>query len=556
MANVYADILETLTAGLYNEVNFAVREYLQNSYDAIKEAIKGEFKEPEDGYHVTVRIQKDNKTITISDNGIGMDKDILDRYTSIGGGTKNSPDLAGHKGIGKLSGLRFFDKFVVRTKKVNNKTYELTWKSGEMMKKLENEKELMQQTLYEDFIKDYVEFRDIEEKDEDKDEHFTQVQLIDVNEDYVKQVSEESIIKFIKSDCPVEFYKDGFMYTDRITKWLDGEVSYVKTFVNDDKKITQHYNDKYNLVEPFLREIKYSDHVRAKVWFSWIKDKAEIISEEEIRGIKFRCKGICVGDNNLFVKHCMPGGSETFANWFTGEVIILDDTIIPSAARDRFYEDTKSRKLYKELKKQVGSELRRIADIRSRIHAAEQDLAHFKKAKSEGKETANILNKINHKIKELKKDRDKPELPMVGNKYGFTTPKHQFNFGIIEKLEEAIKTAEKNRLEEIPEKKKQISKLIDEGDTEALLETMLGEQKEEVKAHTPKTKKAAQELIDTMKIAIIDSANKKEGKPLDSDKQELLSKVVHIIIKYLEINEIHYNEASIKQFVSNELSNG
>jgi len=546
MTKVYANILETLTSGLYNSVNFAVREYLQNSYDAIKEAKKEEFKEPEGGYNVTVQIMRNNRTITISDNGIGMDKHILEQYNSIGGGTKNSPDFAGHKGIGKLSGLRFFDKFVVRTKKANNKAYELRWNSGEMMKKLENERELMKKTLYGDFIKDYVEFNEIEGEDNDK--HFTQVQLIDANEDFMKQVSEESIIKFIKSNCPVEFYKDGFMYTDEIIKWLDGAISFVTTYVNDDKIITQFYNDNYNLVKPHLREIKYSDQLRAKVWYSWIRDKAEIISEEEIRGIKFRCKGICVGDNNLFVRHCMPRGSEQIANWFTGEVIILDDTIIPSAARDRFYEGHESGKLYDELKKQVGKELRRIANIRSRIHAAEQDLASFNKLKSEGKETANVLDKISKKIKDLKKDRD-----TVGNKYEF----NEFNFGIIEELEKASETEENTYIQEkIPEKEKQINESIKNNNTKELIDELLDLQKKEVKAHTPKAKEASKKLMDTIKTAITDSANEKEGKPLDSDKQELLSKVVHIITKYLEKNKIHYNEASIKQFVSNELSNG
>lgn len=308
------------------------------------------------------------------------------------------------------------------------------------------------------------------------------------------------------------------------------------------------YNDNYNLVKPHLREIKYSDQLRAKVWYSWIRDKAEIISEEEIRGIKFRCKGICVGDNNLFVRHCMPRGSEQIANWFTGEVIILDDTIIPSAARDRFYEGHESNKLYDELKKQVGKELRRIANIRSRIHAAEQDLASFNKLKSEGKETANILDKISKKIKDLKKDRD-----TVGNKYEF----NEFNFGIIEELEKASETEENTYIQEkIPEKESQINESIKNNNTKELIDELLDLQKKEVKAHTPKAKEASQKLMNTIKTAITDSANKKEGKPLDSDKQELLSKVVHIITKYLEINKIHYNEASIKQFVSNELNNG
>jgi hypothetical protein len=544
MSAVYANILETLTSGLYNDVNFAIREYLQNSYDAIKEAKNCGLQEPEDGYHVSVQITKNNKTITISDNGIGMDNHILSQYTSIGGGTKNSSDFAGHKGIGKLSGLRFFNNFVVRTKKINENAYELRWNSGEMMKMLMSKRELMKKTPYSDFIKDYVEIKEIKEiKDEDKNKHYTQVQLINVIDDVAESVSEGKIINFIKENCPVEFFKEEFSYADKITEWIGGAVPYVETLVNDDKVITQHHNDEYNLVEPIFREIKYSDHLRAKVWFSWKKDTSEIISHEQIRGIKFRCKGICVGDNRLFTNHCMPGGSEPFANWFTGEVIVLDDTIIPSAARDRFYEGKESKKLYEELKKQVGKELRKIADIRSRIHSSEQDLASFNKAESEGKETTSILKKISKKIKELRRGID-----VTANKY-------DLDFGIIEKLEAAVETGEKNVLEKIPEKEKQINKLIEDNDKKALIDTILNLQKDETKAHTKKAKEASQGLINTVKVALTSDSNGKEEKHIDSDSQEQLYLIVRILIKYLEENKVHFDESTIEPFVINELGN-
>ena len=77
MAQVYANILESLTSGLYNEINFAIREYLQNGYDAIKSAKKISVPEPDEGYCINVQVTKDNRIITITDNGIGMDEHVL-----------------------------------------------------------------------------------------------------------------------------------------------------------------------------------------------------------------------------------------------------------------------------------------------------------------------------------------------------------------------------------------------------------------------------------------------------------------------------------------------
>ena len=86
MSEVYANILEHLTSGLYNDIQFAVREYLQNAFDAIKEARLLGVSEPENGFCVEVTLTRNNRILTISDNGIGMDEDVLREYTSIGGG--------------------------------------------------------------------------------------------------------------------------------------------------------------------------------------------------------------------------------------------------------------------------------------------------------------------------------------------------------------------------------------------------------------------------------------------------------------------------------------
>ena len=214
MSQVYANILESLTSGLYNEINFAVREYLQNAYDAIKTAKKDGIPEPDEGYCINVQITKDNRIITITDNGIGMDESVLSEYTSIGGGTKNDPDLTGHKGIGKLSGLRFFDKFIVKTKRYESQLgYELVWDSGNMMRALLGDQEKMKKTPYVDFIKDFVHLNRFECTGGEK-EHYTQIQLINVFDEFQSQLNEMKIGSFIKTSSPVPFYAEGFKTSD------------------------------------------------------------------------------------------------------------------------------------------------------------------------------------------------------------------------------------------------------------------------------------------------------------------------------------------------------
>jgi len=529
MTQVYANILESLTSGLYNEINYAVREYLQNAYDAIKTAKKDGISEPKDGYCINVEITNDNRIITIADNGIGMEESVLKEYTSIGGGTKHDPDLTGHKGIGKLSGLRFFNKFIVKTKQYNSQIgYGLVWDSGAMMRALLGDQQGMKQIPYIDFIEEFVHFNTFSCPDYEKD-HYTQIQLIDVFDEFKSQLNEMAIGSFIKSAFPVPFYEEGFKLSKHINDWLGEDLSPVHTFIND-KVIYQFYRDEDRLVPPLTYIIKYDDHTRAKVWISWIKNTSETIAKSDIKGIKFRCKGICVGDNNLFANNCMPPGRDQLANWFTGEIIVLDDEIRPSAARDRFYEGEASRRFYKEIKAKVGKKLSLLADIRSEISAASQDLYKWKN--NEVKSKANFLKNVEKRIRELKKHQ--------------TRKLYDFDFSIIDELSNLLEEEEVTIIERIPQEESEIKSLIKEGNKKKLLKKVLKFKAEESNTASKKAKKIIKNNIDMITEALIGEEE------LTAENIELET-ILRVIKKYLDTNSIGYEEGQLREFISNEI---
>jgi len=536
MSEVYAKILEVLTVDTYNAVNFAVREYLQNAYDAIKSAQNCGLPEPDEGYHVTVDISRNNRIVTITDNGIGMDEIILKEYTSIGGGTKDDPEYIGHKGIGKLSGLRFFERFVVRTKKAGHDTgFELTWKSGEMIKVLLEQKQRMKKTPYTDFIRDYFDIKKI--GGDRKENHFTQVQLIDVTNEFKDQVNESSIGTFIKQNCPVPYNGKRFKHADKIVTWLGNDLIFFRTFIND-KIVYQIYDDEFSLVEPKLFDLKYNDKIRAKVWFSWVKGSSEIVQNEAIRGIRFRCKGMCVGNNTVFANKCMAEGRAYAANWFTGEVMVLDDDIKPNAARDGFREGTDTWRLFNELKKNIGKELSMIANVRSEINTATGDLAKYAQAKKTGRAIAKFLNKMNGDVKTLT-NRQKRD------KYGF-------DFGVIAELQNVLSREEKESLAKLPEARATIEKAAKEGDTEKLLNGLLNIKEEEVNTYSPSVKQELRKDIRKITQTIVHdkSANKK----LSEEEPEVeYTLIISIIEKYLDSKKIKYDSKEIERFVKDEL---
>jgi hypothetical protein len=532
MSEVYANILQALTVDLYNDIRYAVREYLQNAYDAIKQA-KVEKIPQDDEYCVKIEIPKDNSFITIADNGIGMGRDLLLDYTSIGGGTKNSPEYAGHKGIGKLSGLRFFNEFRIITKTYGSTVgHELHWKCGEMMQAIFDNKELMKKTPYRDFISKYYSIKDIENLDKEK--HYTQIQLIDIRDEFKPQLSERLVGGFIKQNCPVPFNQNHFNHSVHIEDWLGMDQSPISTYINE-QVIYRYYNDGHLLVVPQLFEIKYNDQVHAKAWLSWIRDTAETIDDDMIRGIRFRCKGLCVGNDNLFTNNCLPTGSEFVAGWFTGEVIILDDSIIPSAARDRFIEGGNVNKFYSELRNKVGKELRLIANIRSEINGGGKAYNQIKANDSKGKVTLlSDLKNVSKRIKELEKYRAKD--------------KYDFDFGIVEKLQNLLSEQEDHENDSDVKNAPQISNTIDKS-PEEIIDKILELKEQQLNAFTPKSKSTKGEQIEQLKERVVSLSSGISIAP----SVDAVEKILRIITKYLRKKEHSYSEDELREFIKNAL---
>ena len=78
---VYGYIIDVLTGGLYPNKYDVIREYVQNSYDAVIEWKK------QSGYDIekeSIEIDIDHPSITIYDTGTGMNLEKINQYRYIG----------------------------------------------------------------------------------------------------------------------------------------------------------------------------------------------------------------------------------------------------------------------------------------------------------------------------------------------------------------------------------------------------------------------------------------------------------------------------------------
>lgn len=122
---------------LYSEKEIFLREIVSNSVDAITKLRRlsslGEADFASENFRVDVTVDKDAKTLTVSDNGIGMTEDELKKYlcnialsgamdfiSKYEGSEENGTGIIGHFGLGFYSAFMAADTVEVVTKSYTN----------------------------------------------------------------------------------------------------------------------------------------------------------------------------------------------------------------------------------------------------------------------------------------------------------------------------------------------------------------------------------------------------------------------------------------------------
>ena len=100
-------IIDILTAGMYNQSLMIIREYIQNSVDAIDDAVNAGLLRHKDG-KVNIKIDGSHRNLRIEDNGIGVPNDqVVKILCSLGCSNKNHNVSRGFRGIGRLGGIGY-----------------------------------------------------------------------------------------------------------------------------------------------------------------------------------------------------------------------------------------------------------------------------------------------------------------------------------------------------------------------------------------------------------------------------------------------------------------
>lgn len=139
------NIFPIIKKWLYSDKDIFIRELISNSCDAISKLkqlhLMGEAQVAQDtSYHITVRLDEENKTIQVIDNGIGMTDEEVKKYINqiaFSGAedfvqkykdkTDGSSEIIGHFGLGFYSSFMVADKVRIDTLSYREGAQAVSW---------------------------------------------------------------------------------------------------------------------------------------------------------------------------------------------------------------------------------------------------------------------------------------------------------------------------------------------------------------------------------------------------------------------------------------------
>ncbi|QQN65268.1 ATP-binding protein [Bradyrhizobium diazoefficiens] len=352
-------ILETLTLGMYGESRNAIREYLQNAFDAIMQALKeGHIK----GSEGKVRLIVTEDGLTIRDNGTGLRSRVaVDTLTSIGASKKDYRKEAGFRGIGRLAGIALCDKLTFRTK-ARKETIETIVEIDARNLRSEMSPARGGHLPLEELMMNNIKASQ-SESDEREQDGFFEVILQDFVDSAPLECSDTKLLsEFVGQVAPVPYAKEFTFAEDILRQGKKRNVSIDQVRVvleeGDNKtEIFKPYRNSFAVVKDSveLNEVTYIESKSDK-WWGWVGHKTEpgAYKDDTTKGIRIRVRNLQIDGTQIIgriFENDIEGATSygRFNDWFVGEIFVDPTYLVPNARRDHFEDDKNWREMRKEL---------------------------------------------------------------------------------------------------------------------------------------------------------------------------------------------------------------
>lgn len=350
--DIGAEILAILTKGMYPDPRDAVREYIQNSIDA-KAA------------NVSVKVRQNS--VVIEDDGVGMDYTTLRKAVRLGVSDKRPGKDVGFMGIGIYSAFRLCESLSIYTRKKGRLPQILTmnFKGMKELLELEKERRLNGEISSEDMtdlqtlLQTYIEMPEenaVPESEYPVQGSGTRIELVGLDrelDDFLNK--QEALSEYLQNVVPLKFDENNF-------KWA-------KLIENRIKQVCETHNANFELVnlklqvgskiqtlyrpykdsefnfnspqEPIFKEIESNGIFFGIAWGCLnAYDNAPSgrrttrIANKNLRGFLLKKQGFSIGTREDLAPYFSQ--SNTHFDRYTGELIIVNNHLLPNAARNNF----------------------------------------------------------------------------------------------------------------------------------------------------------------------------------------------------------------------------
>ena len=333
--DVGGQLLPILSKGLYTNPLDCIREYVQNSVDA-------------GAKKVTIKVT--GNSVTIHDNGSGMDEEQLLSSRKFGVSPKDLAENVGFRGIGIYSGYDLSTRLVMTTKRAGQNVRLIMRFDFAGMKK-ELDKNPAGSISLTQLLSEFTSFKS--EPDPHPRSSYTTVQLEDINEVHFRKLANRNELrKYILQNLPVDF-DPLFDYRDQINEQLNLHVQGFKAVIIE---LQSDGMEDEIVSKPTLKGLRppvfgkiTEDGKTIGFYWACLNKKNERLSEENIlpgkaghsfepgeyQGFVYKCKGFTIGNRNQLY-NMFKAGSGTLYRWYTGEIYAIDPAVVPNTARDDF----------------------------------------------------------------------------------------------------------------------------------------------------------------------------------------------------------------------------
>jgi molecular chaperone HtpG len=335
-------VLETLTTGMYVEPRDAIREYIQNAYDAIRSS-RDSASVPSSPPRIDIIVSNtDEGFIQIKDTGASIPSDqVWETLTSIGASRKNPRRQAGFRGIGRLAGIAYCDRLDF-TCKAAGETIEtkVTYDCAEIRKALRDGDEEL-----EPVFRRSVSLATSDNQPEDA--HYTVVTLNGLSEtpDEMRDIGQ--LAEYLRMVAPVDF-REGWAFGDDIRRHAESigqPIPTVPVFLGPPDEPGEELRKPYSSTihggkkPTTIRQINFFEGGQAAGarWWGWYADTALYgIVSDEFAGFRLRSKNIQLGDADILTRTLKRHARSytRFTAWHIGEIYIEGETVFPNARRD------------------------------------------------------------------------------------------------------------------------------------------------------------------------------------------------------------------------------